>query len=87
MTFRVQPGLAETVEVRVYDVAGLKVHESSDFAFRGAFDDGNGKGAQDTYDHAWSVGGVASGVYTYVIKASHGGNKPIVRSGKVGVIK
>jgi hypothetical protein len=82
-----QSGLAETVEVRVYDLSGRKIHESSDFTFLGAVDDGNGKGPQDTYDHVWSVGGVGSGVYTYVIKASHGGDKPITRSGKVGVIR
>ncbi|MBI2788513.1 MAG: T9SS type A sorting domain-containing protein, partial [Elusimicrobia bacterium] len=87
VTFRIQPGLAETVEVRVYDLSGRKIHESSDFTFLGAIDDGNGKGAQNTYDHAWSVGGVGSGVYNFVIKASQRGNKPIVKSGKVGVIK
>jgi hypothetical protein len=87
VTFRIQPGLAETIELRVYDLAGRKIHDSTDFTFLGAFDDGNGKGAQDTYDHVWSVGGVGSGVYSYVIKASHGGQKPIVKSGKVGVIK
>jgi hypothetical protein len=87
ITFRIQPGLAETVELRVYDLAGRKLHDSSDFTFLGAIDDGNGKGAQDTYDHVWSVGGVGSGVYTYVIKASRGGQKPIIKSGKVGVIR
>ncbi len=87
ITFRIQPGLAETVEVRVYDLSGRKVHSSSDFTFLGAVDDGNGKGAQNTYDHAWSVNGVGSGVYTYVIKASQRGQKPITKSGKVGVIR
>jgi hypothetical protein len=86
-TFRIQPGLAETVEVRVYDLSGRKIHESSDFTFLGAIDDGNGKGAQNTYDHVWNVSGVGSGVYNFMIKASRGGNKPIVKSGKVGVIK
>ncbi|PIR15056.1 MAG: hypothetical protein COV48_16490 [Elusimicrobia bacterium CG11_big_fil_rev_8_21_14_0_20_64_6] len=87
VTFRVQPGLAETVELRVYDLSGRRIHGSSDFTFRGAFDDGNGKGAQNTYDHVWSVSGVGSGVYTYVIKASRRGHTPITKSGKVGVIK
>ncbi len=85
--FRIQPGLAQTVEVRVYDTAGRKIHDSSDFTFRGAIDDGNGKGAQNTYDHWWNVGGVGSGVYTFVIKASQAGQKPIVKSGKIGVIR
>ncbi|MBI2788189.1 MAG: IPT/TIG domain-containing protein, partial [Elusimicrobia bacterium] len=87
VTFRIQPGLAETVEVRVYDLSGRKIHESSDFTFLGAIDDGNGKGALNTYDHAWSVSGVGSGVYNFVIKASQRGNKPITKSGKVGVIR
>lgn len=87
VTFRIQPGLAQTVEVRVYDVSGRKVHESSDFTYLGAVDDGNGKGAQNTYDHVWSVSGAASGVYNFVIKASQAGQKPIVKSGKAAVIR
>jgi len=38
-TFRIQPGLADSVEVHVYDVTGRKVHSSSDFKFSVA-DDG-----------------------------------------------
>lgn len=87
VTFRIQPGLADSVEVRVYDLSGRKIHGSSDFTFLGAIDDGNGKGAQNTYDHAWNVGGVGSGVYNFVIKASRAGHKSITKSGKVGVVK
>ncbi|PIR18615.1 MAG: hypothetical protein COV48_06545, partial [Elusimicrobia bacterium CG11_big_fil_rev_8_21_14_0_20_64_6] len=61
VTFRMQPGSADSVEVRVYDLSGRKVHSSSDFRFRGAVDDGNGKGAQNTYDHVWDVSGIGSG--------------------------
>lgn len=87
VTFRVQPGLADSVEIRVYDVAGRKVHESSRFNFTAAFDDGNGKGPQHTYDHVWDVGGVGSGVYRYVITARRAGRPDIRVSGKAGVIK
>lgn len=87
VTFRIQPGLAETIELRVYDLSGRRIHSSSDFTFLGAIDDGNGKGAQNTYDHAWNVSGVGSGVYNYVIKASQRGHKPITKNGKVGVIR
>ncbi|MDP3541634.1 MAG: IPT/TIG domain-containing protein [Elusimicrobiota bacterium] len=87
VTFRIQPGLAETVELRVYDLSGRRIHSSSDFTFRGAIDDGNGKGAQNTYDHVWNVSGVGSGVYNFVIKASQRGHKPITKNGKVGVIR
>jgi hypothetical protein len=87
ITFRVQPGLADSVEVRVYDVAGRKVHESSRFNFTAAFDDGNGKGPQHTYDHVWDVGGIGSGVYRYVITAKKAGQRDIRVSRKAGVIK
>ncbi len=80
VTFRILPGLAQTVEVRVYDVSGRKIHDSSDFTH-------TIPGGDHVYDHVWNVSGAGSGVYTYVIKASQAGQKPISRSGKVGVIK
>ncbi len=86
VTFRIQPGRADSVEVRVYDVAGLKVHSSSDFRFS-VLDDGNGKGNQNTYDHVWDVSGISSGVYTFVITAKKSGQSDIRKSGKAGIIK
>ena len=85
-TVRIQPGLADSVEVHVYDVTGRKVHSSSDFKFSVA-DDGNGLGAQDTYDHVWDLSGVGSGVYTYAITAKKAGQKDIHATGKIGVVK
>ncbi len=87
VTFRMQPGSADSIEVRVYDVAGRKVHSSSDFRFLGAVDDGNGKGAQNTYDHVWNVSGVGSGVYRFVITAKKSGQPDVRKTGGVGVIK
>lgn len=87
VTFRIQPGIADSVEVRVYDLSGRKIHQSSSFSGPLLFDDGNGKGAQHTYDGRWDVSGVASGVYQYVIVAKKAGQKDIVEKGKVGVIR
>ncbi len=87
VTFRIQPGSVDSIEVRVYDVSGRKIHSSSDFRFRGAIDDGNGKGVQNTYDHNWDVSGVGSGVYTFVMTAKKVGQSDIRKTGKVGVIK
>ncbi len=87
VTFRMQPGSADSIEVRVYDLSGRKVHSSTDFRFLGAVDDGNGKGAQNTYDHAWNVPGVGSGVYTFVMTAKKAGAADVRKTGKVGVIK
>ena len=86
-TFRIQPGLADSVEVHVYDLSGRKIHSSSDFRSMGAYDDGNGLGAQYTYDHVWDISGVGSGVYTYIITAKKAGQSDIHKTGKVGVIK
>lgn len=87
VTIRVQPGLADSVEVRVYDVSGRKVHQSSAFTNRGAFDDGNGLGAQFTYEHVWGVSGVGSGVYTYIVVARKAGQSDIRKTGRIGVVK
>jgi hypothetical protein len=87
VTIRAQPGLADSVTVRVYDVTGRKVHESSDFRSLGAFDDGNGQGQQFTYEHVWDVSGVGSGVYTYVVVARKAGEQDVRKTGKVAVVK
>ncbi len=80
VTIRIQPGLADSVEVRVYDLAGRKIHTSSNFRF-------SITSGENTYDHAWNVAGVASGVYSYVIRARRAGQADIVKAGKIGVIK
>lgn len=80
VTLRIQPGLADAVEVRIYDLAGRKIHSSSDFRF-------SVTGGEDTYDHAWNVSGIGSGVYAFVIRARKAGQTDIVRAGKIGVIK
>lgn len=86
VVFRLQPGLADSASVRVYDLSGRLVHESSDFQLR-SLDDQNGFGNQFTFDHTWDVSGVASGVYKYVVRAHKAGAGDISASGKVGVIK
>lgn len=87
VTFRVQPGQADSVELRVYDVSGRTVHESSAFVDRGAFDDGNGLGAQFTYDHTWDVSGIGSGVYTFAVTARRSGRADVRKTGRVAVIR
>ena len=84
--FRIQPGLADSVDLRVYGLTGRKVLSTtiSNVQF---IDDGNGLGSQDTYDYLWNVGGVGSGVYTYVFVAHKSGQHDITASGRVGIIK
>ena len=80
VTFRVLPGLADAVELRVYDIAGRRIHSSSNFTH-------TAPGGEHQYDHVWNVSGVGSGVYTYAIQVSRAGKKTINKTGKVGVIK
>jgi len=87
VTIRVQPGLADSLEVHVYDLSGRKIHTSSDFRSIGAFDDGNGQGQQFTYEHVWDVSGIGSGVYTYIVIVRKSGEQDIRKTGKVGVVK
>jgi hypothetical protein len=83
---RIQPGLADSASVRIYDLSGKKVHDSSNFT-QSTLDDGNGLGAQFTYDHDWDISGVGSGVYTFVITAKKAGQSDIHKTGKIGVSK
>ncbi|MFI5346382.1 MAG: IPT/TIG domain-containing protein [Elusimicrobiota bacterium] len=87
VTIRIQPGSVDGAEVRIYDLAGRKIHSSDAFSVNPALDDGNGLGPQITYDHVWNVSGVGSGVYTYVVRARKSGQADIVKTGKIGVIK
>lgn len=87
ITFRFQPGLADTVSLRIYDLSGRKIHDAGGFRYRGLFDDGNGLGAQHSYEFPWDVSGVGSGVYTFHLEAQRAGQDKIRKSGKVAVVK
>ena len=84
--FRIQTGLADSVDLRVYSLTGRKVLSTTLTSVQ-FLDDGNGLGAQDTYDYLWNVGGVGSGVYTYVFVAHKNGQHDISASGRIGIIK
>ena len=85
-TIRSQVGLADEVEVRIYDISGRLVNSGSTSAWQ-ILDDGNGKGSQYTYDYVWDTGGVGSGVYIYAVTAKKVGSASIRKTDKVGVIK
>lgn len=86
VTIRAQVGNADEVTVRVYDLSGRRVH-SARAGTAVTLDDGNGKGAQPTYDVTWDISGIGSGVYTYAITAKRAGEADIHKTGKVGIIK
>lgn len=84
--FRLQVGLADSVELNVYDISGRLVHRAS-FGRPELLDDGNGKGAQYTYDYPWDVGAFGSGVYIYAVTARKAGQADIRKVGKSAVLK
>jgi len=85
-TIRVQVGLASSVEIRIHDLSGSLVHQTT---LHGAklLDDGNGKGQQYTFDYTWNTSGVGSGVYAVLVIAKKTGHKDITLVKRVAVIK
>lgn len=83
---RLQAGVADAVEVSIYDVSGERVHSGA-FGPPTVLDDGNGKGPQWTYDYVWDAGTAGSGVYIYVVTAKKGGQADIRKSGRLAVLK
>ncbi|MEK7388848.1 MAG: T9SS type A sorting domain-containing protein [Elusimicrobiota bacterium] len=86
VTIRTQVGNADELTVRIYDLSGKRVH-STQAGAAVTLDDGNGKGAQPTYDVTWDISGIGSGVYNYAITAKRAGEADIRKTGKIAVIK
>ncbi|MBI5240066.1 MAG: T9SS type A sorting domain-containing protein [Elusimicrobia bacterium] len=86
VTIRTQVGLADSVDVSIYDISGRLMDSGSATAPQ-ILDDGNGKGPQYTYDLVWDTSGVGSGIYIYAITAKKAGASPIHKRGKAGVIR
>jgi hypothetical protein len=85
VTVRTQVGLADQVDVNIYDVTGRQVNSGSVLS-PNILDDNNGKGPQYTFDYPWDTSGTGSGVYIYSVTAKKAGAGPIRKQGKVGVI-
>ena len=86
VTIRLQVGVADSVDVHIFDISGAPVNRGSPNSPQ-IIDDGNGKGLQYTYDYLWDVSGVGSGIYVFAITAKKAGQADIHKIGKVGVLK
>ena len=84
-TFHIEVGIAESVELRVYDVAGHLRHSVGLGGVPSIVDRGNGP--RYAYEYVWDVSGVGSDVYVYVVHARKGGYSGIKVIKKVAVIK
>ncbi len=85
-TIRIQVGLADSVDVNIYDISGERVH-SVNLSSPQALDDGNGKGSQYTFDYSWDTSHVGSGIYVVAITAHKAGQADIRAIKKAGVIR
>ena len=85
-TIRAQVGLADGVEVRIYDLSNRLVHSAA-LTEPKILDSGNGKGLQYTYDYIWDIEDAASGVYICALTAKKAGYRDIKKTEKVMVIR
>lgn len=83
-TFHIETGLADKVELKVYDTAGDLVHEISLNTTPQVIDDG--QGPQYAYEYLWDVRNRGSGVYIFIV-ATKKGNNILRKSGRCAVIK
>ncbi|MBI4249320.1 MAG: hypothetical protein HY611_07440 [Elusimicrobia bacterium] len=77
----IEAGLADEIQIRIYDVSAQLVHEA---LLTGAPSVINDKYA---YEYAWDVSGVGSGVYYYAVTAQKAGEPDLTAAGKCAVIK
>ena len=83
-TFHIETGLADKVELKVYDTAGGFIHETVLTGMPQVIDDG--QGPQYAYEHLWDVKNAGSGVYIFSITAKNG-DKTLKKTGRCAVIK
>ena len=84
-TLHIEAGTADSVEIRLYDLAGDLVQEAALTGAPALIDDG--QGPQLAYEHALDSSGLGSGVYMYAIRAKRAGAADLKATGKVAIIK
>lgn len=83
-TFRIEVGVADSVDLEIYNLAGRPVHEVSLTSPPRIMDDG--QGPRYAYEYTWNVSGVSSGGYVYVVTARKG-SETLNKRGKCIIVK
>ncbi|MGQ0644795.1 MAG: OmpL47-type beta-barrel domain-containing protein [Elusimicrobiota bacterium] len=81
----VETGVADGVEIRIYDLAGLLIHEARVSGPPVIVDDG--QGPQYAFEYEWNISHHASGVYICGVRAHKEGHEDLRAVIKLGVIK
>ncbi|MBI4249934.1 MAG: T9SS type A sorting domain-containing protein [Elusimicrobia bacterium] len=80
-TLHIEAGVADEVEIRIYDASGGIVHQTrlleNPRRIQGLY----------AYEYAWSLSGVGSGIYFFVVAAKKAGRPDLISTGKCAVIK
>jgi len=79
-----ESGIAERVEIRIYDISGKLVHETTVSEKPKIIDDG--QGPKYAYEYEWNVSGVSSGIYLVIVNA-HKSGEVLKTQTKIVVIK
>ena len=77
----VECGIADTIEIRIYDVAGDKVHEIKLVAQPQIIND------KYAYEYTWDTSQIASGVYICVVVAKKISETDLIATKKMAVVK
>lgn len=83
-TFHMETGLADRVELKIYDTSGDLVHETVLPGPPQIIDDG--QGPQYAYEYRWDIRNAGSGVYVFNMTARKG-DKTLKKTGRCAVIK
>jgi len=83
-TFHVETGLADKVEIRIYNVAGELADHFT--LLNNPVLINSGSGPRWAYEGSWE-GPFSSGVYLYIVKTEKEGENSLTKSGKFAVIK
>jgi hypothetical protein len=84
VTIRALVGQADSVDFVIREATGKVLRTAS---VNGAKTATIGGVPQYVFDYSWDLSGASSGIYLFTITAHKAGSPPIVKTGKIGVIK
>ncbi|MFH2055956.1 MAG: hypothetical protein ABIJ61_08360, partial [bacterium] len=83
-TFHVEVGIADSVQITIYNIAGQEAHRTTLTGSPKVVNDGSG--ADYAYEYKWN-GHIPSGVYLYTISAEKAGHGPLRKAGRFAVVR
>ncbi|MBI4668001.1 MAG: T9SS type A sorting domain-containing protein [Elusimicrobia bacterium] len=84
-TFHIEVGVADKVDLRLYDISGDLIHEISLSGDPQIID--NGQGLQYAYEYPWDASNIGSGVYVFVVQSFKANKETLKKIGKCVIVK